>query len=104
MRAAAVAEMPTKDQFAKQVDKSFRTSAPSGQEFEMSLTEFRAIADSETQETFSLLFKAPADAEPEQGTYTISNPELGEQAIFLVPVDRNDKGLYFEAVYNRFKE
>ena len=104
MAAAAVTAEPTKEQFSAQVDQTFRTCAPNGTEFEMSLVKFQDVLDSETQETFTLVFQAPAEQEPEQGTYNISNPGIGEQAIFLVPVSRDEKGLYFEAVYNRFKQ
>jgi hypothetical protein len=95
---------PTKEQFSGQLNGTFRASAPNGREFEMSLSEFRDILDSDTQETFTLIFRAPSDLEPEQGTYIVANDSIGEQAIFLVPVRRDESGLYFEAVYNRFKK
>jgi hypothetical protein len=104
MTAAATTAQPTKEQFSHQINGTFHATAPNGREFEMSLTQFQDILDSETQETFTLTFCAPSDIEPEQGTYAVSNAVVGEQAIFLVPVRRDESGLYFEAVYNRFKK
>jgi len=104
MAAAAVSAQPTKEQFSGQVNQTFHAHSPNGREFEMSLIQFQDILDSDTQETFTLIFQAPPDQEPDQGTYNISNRVIGEQAIFLVPVNRDEKGLYFEAVYNRFKQ
>jgi len=103
MTAAATTAQPTKEQFSQQVDAIFNATAPNGREFEMSLKQFRDILDSETQETFTLTFSAPSDLEPEQGTYIVANAGMGEHAIFLVPIGRDESGLYFEAVYNRFK-
>jgi len=96
--------LPTKEQFAEQVDKTFRVSAPEGPEFTVSLAEFTEIADTETVETFSLLFRAPTDVERKQGTYQLENEEMGSMGIFLVPVRQDEQGLYFEAVFNRLKK
>ena len=104
MTAAAVTAQPTKEQFSQQIDQPFRASAPNGKEFDLSLVEFKDVLDTETQETFTLLFRAPAEVAPEQGTYAVSNDGIGDQAIFLVPVNRDADGVYLEAVYNRFKQ
>jgi len=102
--AAPTTAPPTKEQFCGQLNGTFRASAPNGREFDMSLAEFHDVLDSDTQETFTLIFHAPSDVKPEQGIYGVVNPEIGEQAIFLVPVRSDNSGLHFEAVYNRFKK
>ncbi|MBV9241179.1 MAG: hypothetical protein JO314_04140 [Acidobacteria bacterium] len=104
MTAAATTATPTKEQFFQQLEQIFRVTSPNGVEFEMSLVEFNDIVDSDTQETFSLLFKAPSETDPEQTTYTVSNDGIGEQLIFMAPVKKDDSGLYFEAIYNRLKQ
>jgi len=94
---------PSKEQFAAQLNKSFRAAGPDGQHFEMTLVEFKDEFASDTQETFSLTFKAPYDAPIQQSTYTLTNEQMGEQHVFLVPLSQDAEGLYYQAVYNRFK-
>jgi hypothetical protein len=53
------------------------------------------------QECFTLLFRAPVTAPNEQGLYTLRHATLGDVELFLVPVKKNDEGLFFEAVFNR---
>lgn len=48
---------------------------------------------------FSLTFRGPAGAPLEQGTYVVAGEQLGEQAIFLVPVRADADGRYYEAVF-----
>jgi len=95
---------PSKEEFAAHINRSFHATNPEGQEFEVTLVEFRDEFDSDTQETFSLTFKAPADAPAEQSTYTLTSEGVGEQLIFLVPIGKDADALYYEAVYNRFKQ
>lgn len=103
MTAVALSGTPTKEEFSQQVRQKFKATSPAGRDLEMTLAEFREVVDTETQETFTLIFRAPVDVEPEQGTYIFRNDALGEQAIFLVPVGRDENGVSFEAVYNRLK-
>jgi hypothetical protein len=95
--------LPTREQFSSQVNRTFRASVPDAAEFELTLIEFREITDDDFQETFSLLFLAPADFAANQGTYQMENDEMGSLDIFLVPIKRDDKGIYFEAIFNRLK-
>jgi len=95
--------LPTKRDFAQQVAKSFRVSPAEASAFDLALVEVNEIADDESQETFSLLFQAPADAPAVQMTYEVENADLGKMHIFLVPVKKNHNGLYFEAIFNQLK-
>ena len=96
--------LPTKEEISQQVDKTFRASASEGPEFDVSLLEFTDIADTETVETFSLLFRAPSDIGRTQGIYHLEHDEMGSMDIFLVPIRQDEQGLYFEAVFNRLKK
>jgi hypothetical protein len=46
------------------------------------------------------VFRGPVDVPPNQSIYTLQNDKLGAVELFLVPVKKDDKGLYFEAVIN----
>jgi hypothetical protein len=55
------------------------------------------------QERFSLVFRGPRDTMLQQGTYQLQHNQLGVLELFLVPVGQDHEGLYFEAVFNRFR-
>jgi len=101
--SVAVGQSPTKEQFASQLNRSFAAAGPDGREFELTLTECEVDLDSDTQETFSLIFAAPRDTPTEQAIYRLTNQAVGEQEVFLVPIRQDEHCLYLQAVYNRFK-
>jgi hypothetical protein len=51
--------------------------------------------------SWSLLFRGPLDRPLEQGTHTLSHDELGEQALFLVPLGPADDAFEYEAVFSQ---
>jgi hypothetical protein len=71
-------------------------------EFEMTLIEVKTIVSNKIQECFSLLFRTAAnDAPPLQQLFKLKHNDLGEMELFLVPVRKNEEGLFFEAVFNK---
>ena len=100
---AATTALPTKGEFSQQIDQTFRAIGPGGAEFDLQLVEFHDVLDTEAQETFSMIFRGPAEMPPAQTIYRLSNEELGEHDIFLVGVRQDASGTYFEAVFNRLK-
>ena len=54
-------------------------------------------------ESFSLIFRAPADTPVAQRVYELDHPAAGRLEIFLVPVGRQPEGLLFEAAFNRLR-
>ena len=51
------------------------------------------------QEPFHLLFKGPLQVCLSQQTYELQHDTLGSLLIFLVPVDQDQEGFYYEAVF-----
>jgi len=93
---------PTLDDFLAQLDSEFSASSDDGRKFDLLLTEVNTLIRDERQTNFSLLFRAPLDTIPAQGTYRLSHPGMPEMQIFLVPVKSDGEGVYFEAVFNNF--
>jgi hypothetical protein len=93
---------PTKGEFAQAVNSTFRAHVDKDRLLDLCLVEFDDSASTEVQECFSLLFRAPVDAPPVQSIYRLTNETLGAMDLFLVPVRKDDGGLYYEAVFNRF--
>jgi hypothetical protein len=48
---------------------------------------------------FSIVFRGPAEPVLPQRIYPMSHGDLGEFAIFLVPVGRDERGILYEAVF-----
>jgi hypothetical protein len=94
----------TSQTFAEQLNTRFSIeSGPSDAE-EMELIEATEKQSSPTQEQFSLIFRAASDTVPNQGQYTMKHEKLGVLELFLVPVGKDDKGLYYEAFFNRLRK
>ena len=49
--------------------------------------------------SFSLVFQIGRDIHLPQNTYRIKHVDLGEQQIFLVPIEPDKDGTYYEAVF-----
>jgi hypothetical protein len=52
-------------------------------------------------ESFSLLFHGPGDRLLPQAIYSIESAALGRFDLFIVPVGRDEKGVRYEAAFNR---
>jgi Domain of unknown function (DUF6916) len=53
------------------------------------------------QEGFSILFVAPRGLVLQQGTYKVEHEQMGTFDLFIVPMRKNKKGQYYEAIFNR---
>ena len=98
-----VGELPTKEEFSGQVDSVFRARVgDEGPAFDVRLVQFDEHVSNAVQENYSLLFRAPTDAPATQNVFRLEHKDLGQLDLFLVPVKKDENGLYYEAVFNRF--
>ncbi len=96
-----MSEQLTKSAFARH-EKSTFTLASNGEPQSLVLMEVADLSsDPENDESFSLLFHATGPGLLGQGLYQLNHQEMGSQALFLVPVDADESGAYYEAVFNR---
>jgi len=95
-------EQISKAAFAEQVKTKFRAELADLPAFELELTEVKEFAATPAIEQFSLFFLGPPEAPIWQGIYRLTHEQLGTQEIFLVPVGRDQAGVEYEAVFNRF--
>lgn len=94
----------TKATFAAQVNTTFRIQSKTAKPTDVKLIEVKSVGPIPDQqrsgrECFSLLFTGQPRLR--QDTYTIDHAELGKFALLLVPVGKDKKGSYYEAVINR---
>ena len=55
--------------------------------------------DGQTRNQFSLVFRGPTSPHLPQGTYLLTHAELGELALFLVPIGAESDGIRYEAAF-----
>ena len=48
---------------------------------------------------FSLVWRGPVDKVLDQGTYTVSHPDIGDLQLFLVTIGPDEHGMRYEAVF-----
>ena len=58
-------------------------------------------ASTPRQASFSLFFRGPHEPLLPQQIYPLEHDQLGRLDLFIVPVKRDEGGLYYEAVFNR---
>jgi hypothetical protein len=89
-----------KTDFAENLNTVFRATRDEIV-FEMELIEVLDRKSTPKQEQFSLFFRAPLDVPAEQGVFHIEHNVLPSGELFLVPVSGDERGLVFQAVFNR---
>ena len=87
--------------FLKHLNTKFRIRLNETEAVESELTEVSERLITPRQERFSLVFRTANEILMEQGLRTFEHDAMGNFAIFIVPIGRDDEGTYYEAVFNR---
>jgi hypothetical protein len=93
-------QMPSRQDFSAVVNSSFGVRANGVNSVNFTLVECNSVISNEWQECYSLIFRGPLDQPPIQEIYHLENDQLGKMELLLVPVKRDEHGIYFEAVMN----
>jgi hypothetical protein len=94
-------ETLTRETFERCTARRFRLRTEDG-DLELELKHAADVGTrpaSATRQAFSVTFDGPAEPILPQRIYTLENEELGELAIFLVPVASDEEGTQYEAVF-----
>ncbi len=96
------------DSFSRHLNTKFRVSVEPAEPVELELVEV-TVRQSEPNEQagmerFSIFFYGPASAFLPQQTYELVHAEMGAMVVFIVPVRQDQRGIKYEAVFNRFKD
>jgi len=101
-RNRRLAELLDKNAFFKHLNSTFRVSDKSSPTvLDVQLTEVCEGRSSEVCEQFSVLFSGPQEPLLEQSTYQIDHSAMGSFDLFIVPVQSDENGSVYEAVFNR---
>jgi len=91
----------TREALIENLNSKFLMPFPSGETLELELVEVVEHQSAPGQEQFSAFFRAPLNAPVAQGVYQLEHAQLGTFGIFLVPVGRDQRGVEYEALFNR---
>ncbi|HEX8249289.1 MAG TPA: hypothetical protein VF599_14020 [Pyrinomonadaceae bacterium] len=90
-----------REQFAEYLNTTFKIYLTPDAAVEAELIEVSEIRKRVRQEAFSLTFLALTDTAFEQAAYKIEHPVLGTDVLFMTPVERNERGIEYEVLFNR---
>ena len=103
MKTIALSELKVTD-FAALEHGEFELARDDASPEVLSLVEAMALREGEEKAgrraPFSLLFQAAAECRLPQGIYSLTHPELGTLDLFLVPMQPDERGTLYEAVFN----
>ena len=99
-----MSEQLTQEQFREHLETSFIVPVGPEQTLELKLIECQDLGSSEQQEQFSLLFAGPPTPMIQQQTCPLQHEFIGDLALFLVPIRRDQEHIYYEAIFNYFKK
>lgn len=89
----------TADDFSALSDRTFAVTSAEP-ELSIELIEVKKLGAGErVGGAFSLLWQGPKEPYLAQQTFQVSHPEIGEHAIFLVPVAEKTIGFQYEAIF-----
>jgi hypothetical protein len=91
----------TRNLFEQNLNTRFRLRDPEGQEAALDLVEVNNGYAAPGHEAFSLLFRGDPGRIHPQRTYSLEHESMGAFDLFLVPVSRDQRGIMYEAVFNR---
>ncbi len=94
----------TRVMFEQNLNSRFWLRDGDGERKPLDLIELKNGRSSPPYEQFSLLFRGDKDKIHPQSIYPVEHDTIGGFDLFLVPVDRNDQGTFYQAVFNRLAD
>jgi hypothetical protein len=91
------------EEFAKHLNTTFRVPLDDANSAEMELVEVSELLESPQQTRFSIVFRGPGEAFLGQGMRRFESEQMGQFDLFLVPINKDEKGIYYESVFNRMR-
>ncbi len=96
--------LPEHEQFVPQLNTKFSVKLDDNNAVDLVLVEVGELKTSTMQEQFSIVFRGSLEGFLGQGLRELSHDEMGDFALFLVPIKQDDNGFYYESVFNRLRK
>src|SRR5262245_11224924 len=94
----------THDGLTQNLNTKFEVQVDENNTVQLELIEISPLKLYPRQEEFSIVFLGPLNTFLDQGVRFFSHKQLGQFELFLVPIRQDDKGFYYEAIFNRIRE
>ncbi len=94
----------THQAFLERLDDEFRLHTEGMEPVVLRLIKVGDLKTTQRQEIFSIVFRGPSDVVLPQHIYCLKHEAMGVFDLFLVPIEKNKEGVFYEAVFNRLIE
>ncbi|HEY0005230.1 MAG TPA: hypothetical protein VGB17_10520 [Pyrinomonadaceae bacterium] len=94
----------THENFSQNLNTKFLLHYGGQSPMELELIEITQLKRAPRQEMFSIRFRGPLDPQLLQRTFSLEHERMGAFELFLVAINRDEDGMYYEAVFNWLKE
>ncbi len=95
------------EDFSARIGDEFRIAVNDGDPVTLVLTaaEVQAAAETtdRTDSAFSVVFRGPLNSPLPQQIFEMEHPEMGTLPLFIVPVQQDEQGIYYEAIFTRLE-
>ncbi len=89
------------ESFSRHLKTTFQAQLDESNHLELELTDVSTLKRLPQQEEFSIVFMGPPNIDLGQGIRSLKHQQMGQLELFLVPIAHDQKGIYYEAVFNR---
>jgi hypothetical protein len=94
----------THEAFSQNAKTKFRVPLDEARVVELELVEISELKLHPRQEEFSLEFRGPLDLFLGQGLRNFEHDAMGNFELFIVPVEQDAQGFYYQAIFNRIRD
>jgi len=94
----------TYETFTQHANTKFQVPIDDNTAVELELIEVSELKLHPRQEEFSLEFRGPLNMFQGQGVRNFEHEQMGKFELFIVPVEQDAQGFYYEAVFNRLRD
>jgi len=99
-----MAALLTHEEFTKHLNTVFQIDLSESEMVDLELVRVSEQKLSSVQERFSIVFRGANESFLGQGMRALEHDQMGRINLFLVPLGRNEKGTYYEAVFNHLRK
>ena len=93
----------THEAFTQHANTKFQVMLDENTAVELELVSISELKLHPRQEEFSLEFRGPLNMFLGQGLRNFEHEQMGKFELFIVPVEQDAQGFYYEAVFNRLR-
>jgi hypothetical protein len=96
-------ESLTYEAFAQSLNTNFQVQLDAVSCVDLQLVEVSELKRSSRQEEFAIVFLGSNASFLGQGMRRFGHDRMGQFDLFIVPIRQDNRGYYYEAVFNRFR-